>query len=320
MEDKYGKLLKKSGAYRLFDADIPDSFAQTYLITSDDRVGIEELLTLIAMKVYCKNGGCGVCTICRRILSDNVIDLRSVNPEGTPIKVDEINEIIEDAAMSSFEGMPKVYIIRNIDGCNEIVQNKLLKTLEEPQKGVHFILTTSHPSGVLSTIKSRSRQVYLSPFKKDDLSEALVGAGYPQQDVQEMVGSAEGSLTIAEKFLADDNYFEISHTLLRFLCTLSYDNMVEYTKMSCFTQKQIPETLDFLEMIFQDVMKFGTGIELSFARYSEDLKILKNRMSNRVTACLNAVSAARKMLKANCVSDGVVHLLLMNIMEVIECK
>jgi DNA polymerase III delta prime subunit len=77
----------------------------------------------------------------------------TVNLDTVP--VDRIRALSAWARTSG--GRHKVAIIENIDRLQESARNALLKTLEEPSRGVTFVLTTTHRAAVISTILSRAR-------------------------------------------------------------------------------------------------------------------------------------------------------------------
>ena len=60
-----------------------------------------------------------------------------------------------DAYVIPNEAAAKVYIIKDADTMNEQAQNAALKILEEPPRGVHFILCVSNPERLLVTVRSR---------------------------------------------------------------------------------------------------------------------------------------------------------------------
>jgi len=67
-------------------------------------------------------------------------------------KVEDANEVIAKAYLASDY---KVFIILYANSFSEVVQNRLLKIIEEPPKNKEFILITPSKAALLSTIKSR---------------------------------------------------------------------------------------------------------------------------------------------------------------------
>lgn len=69
--------------------------------------------------------------------------------------VDNIRSIIDDCRMKSLDSKYKVYIIDEVHMLSIGAFNALLKVLEEPPKGVIFILCTTDPHKIPGTILSR---------------------------------------------------------------------------------------------------------------------------------------------------------------------
>jgi len=67
-------------------------------------------------------------------------------------KVEDANEVISKAYLASEY---KVYLILYSNSFSDVVQNRLLKIIEEPPKNKEFIVITPSKSTLLSTIKSR---------------------------------------------------------------------------------------------------------------------------------------------------------------------
>ena len=69
-------------------------------------------------------------------------------------KVDDASAFSERLMMGAY-GSFLAGIIDDADSMSEIVQNKLLKTIEEPHSSVVLLLGTSNPDHLLSTVRSR---------------------------------------------------------------------------------------------------------------------------------------------------------------------
>lgn len=70
--------------------------------------------------------------------------------------VDDIREIVDNAALAPFEGKYKIYILDEAHMLSKSAFNALLKTLEEPPAHVIFILATTEPERIPPTILSRT--------------------------------------------------------------------------------------------------------------------------------------------------------------------
>ena len=71
------------------------------------------------------------------------------------IEISKIREMIKYINHSSFNNDKRVVLIRDIETLNVNSSNALLKSLEEPNLGVYFILTYNNEKYLFDTIKSR---------------------------------------------------------------------------------------------------------------------------------------------------------------------
>tara|TARA_Y100000992_G_scaffold163225_1_gene109471 strand:- start:412 stop:1329 length:918 start_codon:yes stop_codon:yes gene_type:complete len=96
----------------------------------------------------------------------NLLDL--VNDKKV-IEVYQIRDLINKMNKSSFNNKPRFVLIDNIELLNVNSANALLKTLEEPNQNIFFILINSEKK-ILSTIKSRCLDFKISLSYENSLS------------------------------------------------------------------------------------------------------------------------------------------------------
>ena len=132
-----------------------------------------------------------------------------VYEKGRQILVGLTREVYEKLQETSFEGGRKVCIVLQADRMNASTANTLLKILEEPPDGVHFILTTERLSSVLPTISSRASVVRFRRLRDKEISDYLEKQyGMDPETGSSYAAMAEGSLKTA-KALAFENKAEI---------------------------------------------------------------------------------------------------------------
>ena len=111
------------------------------------------------------------------ILQSAFADVKFINEDGKKIKVEDVAALIEDTETKPFESDNKLYFVNYADKMNPAAQNKLLKTLEEPQKAVSIFLGVGSESAILDTVKSRTKKITLDRFSAGDIKDALLSSG-----------------------------------------------------------------------------------------------------------------------------------------------
>lgn len=96
--------------------------------------------------------------------------------EKTTISIEQVRDVIQTLQTKQLTDI--FVVIRPADALNPEAANALLKSLEEPQSNVHFLLITDEPSRLLPTILSRAMIFFLRPkpefARKIDADEKIV--------------------------------------------------------------------------------------------------------------------------------------------------
>ena len=142
-----------------------EKLSHAYIVSSASENARMGKAFYLAEKMLCQSSGerpCGVCRDCRKVKArvhpDLAVIERITDDKGKQKKeilVDQVRAMGADAYVIPNEAAAKVYSIKDADTMNEQAQNAALKILEEPPKGVHFILCVSNPERLLVTVRSR---------------------------------------------------------------------------------------------------------------------------------------------------------------------
>jgi DNA polymerase-3 subunit delta' len=124
----------------------------------------------------------------RRPWDDSAKRLKAVIP------VDEVRRLQAFLRLSAADGGRRAVIVDAADDMNPEAQNALLKLLEEPPRGVTFLMVAHQPMRLLPTIRSRCRALPLAPLTPDALAAALAQAGVAGGDaaLAELAGGSAG--------------------------------------------------------------------------------------------------------------------------------
>lgn len=158
---------------------------QTLLIEGGTAEERRMLAQTVAKAIVChsaEQAPCGVCNACQKCVSGNHPDVALFAPEkkNASIKVEVCRQIRQDAFVVPNDGDCKVYILEDSQNMNDSSENALLKILEEPPRGVYFILTCTSRAAMLPTVLSRAAVVSLvgelSSFSEETVQTATAVA------------------------------------------------------------------------------------------------------------------------------------------------
>jgi DNA polymerase-3 subunit delta' len=155
---------------------------QSLIFAGPDGVGKRLVAIAVAQRLNCLTAApedgdaCGTCSACRRIASGNHPDVMTIAGVSVPgeKKAENVREQIATASYRPFEGRRRVFILDDADELQPVVQNALLKTLEEPTPSSQFILVSARPDGLLPTVRSRCPQLRFGRLDVDDVTALLV--------------------------------------------------------------------------------------------------------------------------------------------------
>ena len=148
--------------------------SQAYLFTGTRGTGKTSTARILAKAINCtgENIPCGKCTNCQSIRDGafmDVIELDAASNNG----VDDLRAIIDSVQYPPAMGRYKVYIIDEVHMLTPAAENAFLKTLEEPPEYAIFILATTDPEKVKSTIKSRCMTLNFRRVSEKDLVKGM---------------------------------------------------------------------------------------------------------------------------------------------------
>jgi DNA polymerase III subunit delta' len=163
----------------------PRSMPHAVLLSGQVGLGKRSAALYLAQSILCETArvgvqACGHCVACNLFRAGTHPDMRFVeigqeedqeaagpDEETTPgqkkpsrhISVDRIRQLNDFVVSTAFRGWAKVILIAPAEAMHPSASNALLKILEEPPQGTHFLLVTHRPDRLLPTLRSRCFQV-----------------------------------------------------------------------------------------------------------------------------------------------------------------
>ncbi len=150
--------------------------AHAYLLCGQRGVGKTSVARILARAVNCldiRDGEpCNACESCTRILGGKALDV--VEIDGASNRgIDQIRQLREQVGYVPAGARYKVYIIDEVHMLTGEAFNALLKTLEEPPPRVLFILATTEPHKIPSTVLSRCQAFEFAPVPQELIAGKL---------------------------------------------------------------------------------------------------------------------------------------------------
>ena len=152
------------------------------------------------------------------------------------ITIDDIRSGIQFLSLTSANQNWRVLVIDSADEMNENAANALLKLLEEPPAHTVIFLTSHNMGKLLPTIRSRCRQIMVSPLDNVQM-RAFILENYPDvSDVNVLLPFFDGSIGKCVNFF-ENNGLEV------------------YQKIQTFSQNTISQVvpiMDFADKVAKD--------------------------------------------------------------------
>jgi DNA polymerase-3 subunit delta' len=204
--------LKRLLARAVHSGTLPPSL----VFAGPEGIGKKQMASALAQALNCptpvesaagERDACGTCPSCSRIargLHPDVLLVR--RPEDkSEIVIAQARELVRQVGYRPFEARHRVVIIDDADELGLDSQDALLKTLEEPPTRNVFVLVTSRPNLLSTTVRSRCCVLRFAPLPAVDIAGALVGTkGFSEADARAAAALSGGSFARAMGAGADE--------------------------------------------------------------------------------------------------------------------
>lgn len=252
------------------------------LFTGPEGIGKRRVALELARREIClRRNACGQCEGCRMLLGDDLPfelpNLLRIAPEGKAgvIRIDQIREgldssnqprfsrgVIEWASLAPAVGCHRWIVVEEAHRLNESSGNILLKTLEEPPEGTHFVLVTHRPEALLQTIRSRCERIPFAPLSPDEAWAVAARLGWAEAERLRWTAVGEGSL----RFLDEAAFRRAEAQVEAWLALLGGRPFTEAgeallpEKDSLLAQgEQLRQPLELLLRLLADLARIRTG-------------------------------------------------------------
>lgn len=297
--------LKNTQIYK--SLNLSHGLHHAYLFTSLDKELNNQIALTFANSLICDlNNCCHECNACVQFENNSHPDYILIDQQS--IKVEDVNKLIDKLNTKPISNNTKVFVILNAENINEIAQNKLLKSLEEPNQYNIFILTCSKIDKLLPTVLSRLNKINLpkiSPFDLRVLSNELSSKGV---DINKYL-NGEFSLTDIINFESNDNYKKTLSSIKFVFSNLKSSQDIPLV-VSAFPDCDKHLFLAILQRVFLDSLNSTISVDAELSTLIEQTFSKK-----AVIHCLPLIEDAYKKLTSNVNFNYILDNLLFNILK-----
>ena len=291
-----------------------DEISHAHIIVGEDGIGKSKLANKFARNILGKSE------------DKDYIDIINYRCKKSSFGVDDIREIVEEINKKPFEGDKKVIIICDGNKLTVQAQNALLKTIEEPPKGVFIILLCESLELILDTIKSRCQIYKLSPLTKSEVRlyiDNINDDSISEDEINAAIAYSEGIPGKAEAFLRDSSLKELRNTLVDLLFLLTKGNTRELldfeSKIVTYKDKK-EDILNILASFIRDIIIYKEIDEVTGLINGDKIESIKKiaiEMSyKKLNNIIDKIGEARKSLQSNSNFQLTIRVMLIGFMEV----
>lgn len=291
---------------------LKNTLSHAHLITGEDGVGKGKLANILAKFIL--NGD----------LDREYVDIINYSSEKSSFGVDDVRDIIEEVYKKPFEKDKKVIIIYEGNKLTIQAQNALLKTIEEPPKGVYIIILCESLGLILDTIKSRCEIYKLKPLTKSELYEyiKIKKFNYDENEIKSAIAFSEGVPGRIDRYFNDDKLRELRNNIVILIKNLNkndLEDILQQEESFSNLKNDKEEVLNIFGLFIRDILINKEIENEEFIINSdklEDIKELTKEMSfKKLNNMIKTIEEARRNIKSNVSWGMTLRVMLMGFME-----
>ncbi len=270
---------------KYFEQMIEDAtLSHAYALDGVKGIGKSSMIRQVIKKLLCKDK-----------LSENFFDKGShpdylyIEPENGKILSQNSQKIIEFLSMKPSMAEYKVVHIDDAEKMNLVLQNKLLKTIEEPNDTSVFFLVSSNYDLLIDTLKSRLIRISFSPLSSDEIKKYARENDIEYTD--EIIVSSSGSIgKFIELTSGDKRAYEFNR-LMKAMIDLDGEFIYYYLSDIISLEDRAGEFLNTLEIYYLSLIK-----HLTLDREGDAIIIAKKMGLRRLVKLTDLVTESRNRL------------------------
>lgn len=123
-------------------------------------------------KNVCRHQGCATCSVCMTVKNNQYHNMRWLLPDKN-YTLEDIDPVLQTISLALPTNTFYFFVFDKADYLTPACANRLLKSIEEPPSGYHFIFLAERRDSILPTIRSRCLIHILPSHKQASLTHPL---------------------------------------------------------------------------------------------------------------------------------------------------
>lgn len=316
----YESLVKSTSAYKIFKGELDGGkLSHAYLVLSSDVKNLKRYLKVFATEIAVKGLSDVDGVRAKRLIDENNHpDVFSYPMEKNAVSVDDVVHLIDESHIKPLEITNKIFILNDAQDMLAPAQNKLLKTLEEPPKGVCIIIGATSEYPLLPTVRSRVRKLEIGAFAEDATFNALKDDCVDEKKLLQAIRCSDGTVGSALSIYDDQTFTSLLEFAEDVILNMKKSTQVlAYSTRFSALKKPVLDLVQVLELKFRDMLVAKEG-RPELVKDTESYQKIKDAEGYTTGAILNALeklAEARNRKKFNAGETMLLEWLLFQILE-----
>lgn len=247
---------------------------------------------LLAAAFLCEESArpCFICPACKRALAHTHPDIHYYTSAKKSIPVEDMRKIIDESAVTPYEGRFSVTILKDMHTATPEAQNCLLKTLEEPYRGHVFILLVENALLLLETIRSRCRLIRLTQQSESAILTQLELLYEDKAKCKQAADNCGGIIGEAISMMESSTYFQLQSLADKILSHIRNGESAYISSLLQQNKDDVPTILDILLNRLAHLLRQSNSPDKDTAYFTDSISLLN---------MIKSVQNAQIMLECN---------------------
>lgn len=287
------------------------NLSHAHLIIGPDGIGKSLLAKKFAMSILGKS------------IDKDYVDIINYRPKKASFGVDEVRGIIEEVNKKPYEGDKKVIIIHQGSKLTPQAQNALLKTIEEPPKGVYIIILSESLELMLDTIKSRSQIYKLTPLNREEIIKFIkkIGEEYNEK-ILVAISYGEGVPGRVIKILRDKELANLRDMIVELFKDINKgdgEKVLEYENKFNKFKGDKEEVINLIAIFIRDILIYKELEDknriINIDKFNDINELTSLLSYKKLNTMLDYINEARTNLYNNVSYSITISMLLIGFLE-----